>query len=68
MSSFNDATCPKCGKRFGWQGNMVDKPQCPKCGHTDDPAELAEADAEMERIKKELFGDDNDDAYAAAAP
>ena len=28
-----DATCINCGKRFGWFGELKDKPPCPKCGH-----------------------------------
>jgi DNA-binding transcriptional regulator YiaG len=27
-----DATCPKCKKRIGWQGSMLDQPACPRCG------------------------------------
>jgi uncharacterized Zn finger protein (UPF0148 family) len=48
-----DATCPKCGRRFGWQGKMVDRPDC-TCGHNFPKAELEAADAELEKSMKEL--------------
>lgn len=43
MSMF-DAQCPKCRKRFGWSGEVRDRPPCPRCGHEIPAAEL-EADA-----------------------
>ncbi len=55
--SFFDATCPKCKKRFGWSGELIDKPTCPKCGHRDDPAGLQKAADEMAKWKEELFSD-----------
>lgn len=36
-----DAQCSKCGKRYGWQGEVADQPPCPRCGHKPDPAKLA---------------------------
>ena len=47
--SFIDATCPKCSKRFGWTGNLVDKPPCPKCGWKDDPEKLKKIQEEMQK-------------------
>jgi len=52
MPSMIDASCPKCGRRFGWCGELRDKPPCPRCGHRDDPAELAAAQAKMDRLKE----------------
>jgi hypothetical protein len=33
MASFIDVTCPKCGRKHGWLGEMKDRPPCPKCKH-----------------------------------
>lgn len=52
MPSMIDASCPKCGKRFGWCGEMTDKPPCPRCGHADDPAELAKVQAQMDEMEQ----------------
>ncbi len=41
-----DATCSKCGKRFGWSGTVEDHPGCPRCGYRP-PAERL---AQQERI------------------
>ena len=37
MIGMYDASCT-CGKRFGWQGTLADKPPCPKCGKYDKPS------------------------------
>lgn len=41
MASFIDATCTKCGRKYGWCGEMKDRPKCPKCGHLEpyDPSD-----------------------------
>lgn len=57
--AFLDATCPKCGKRFGWTGN---KPPCPRCKYQDDPAELAELEAKLDRLTEEMLRDDDSQA------
>lgn len=31
--AFNDATCPKCGKKISWIGSLANRPPCPRCGH-----------------------------------
>jgi DNA-binding XRE family transcriptional regulator len=49
-----DATCPKCGRRIGWSGKMVDRPKCRRCGHRPPESELAAADLEMEEFEKRL--------------
>lgn len=52
MPAMNEATCPKCGKRFGWIGRVVAAPACPRCGQVLDKASLertAEKLAEAER-------------------
>ena len=45
-----DASCPKCRKRFGWSGGMLDKPPCPRCGHVTPRAELEAEKARMDRF------------------
>jgi predicted nucleic-acid-binding Zn-ribbon protein len=54
MPSMIDASCPKCGKRFGWTGSMVNKPACPKCGYRDSQEDLAAADAAMKTFEELL--------------
>ena len=54
MPSMIDAQCPKCRKRFGWSGRMVDKPACPRCGHADPREELEAADQEMDELRRLL--------------
>jgi ribosome-binding protein aMBF1 (putative translation factor) len=45
---FIDVLCPKCRRRFGWQGRMVDRPPCPRCGHQAPKVDLEAADARMD--------------------
>jgi len=52
MGAF-DATCPKCRRRFGWGGELIDKPPCPNCGHQSDPESLRAAQDEMDRMIEE---------------
>lgn len=55
MSAFNDARCDNCGKRFGWQGGLADRPRCPGCGHRPSQASLEAAQAEMDRQEARIF-------------
>lgn len=57
--AFNDASCPKCRKKFGWIGRLVDKPACPKCGKKDKMEDLQREDEEMEAIIAKIFGKDS---------
>lgn len=52
MTAMIDASCPKCGRRFGWCGSMSNRPACPKCGHRPPQEELDSAEAEMEAMEK----------------
>lgn len=52
--SMIDASCPKCGKRFGWSGSMIDRPPCPRCGHQLPKEELEAADAAMDAFEERL--------------
>ena len=40
-TAMSDVSCPKCRKRFGWRGDLKDRPPCPRCGHQVDAAVLA---------------------------
>lgn len=64
MAGFFDATCPKCGKRFGWSGELVERPPCPGCGHAipaeelkagEDALAIAEMQALLTRRRKDRF-------------
>lgn len=35
-----DVSCPKCRRRFGWAGRVVDRPPCPRCGFMPARADL----------------------------
>jgi hypothetical protein len=60
MPGFWDATCPKCHRRFEWVGEYKDKPPC-RCGWKEDPKEAEEVEKQLEEIRKELFGDDDEE-------
>jgi DNA-binding XRE family transcriptional regulator len=34
MTAMSDVRCGKCGRRYGYQGEPLDCPPCPKCGAT----------------------------------
>src|ERR1700737_4030596 len=55
MAAMIDVSCPKCNKRFGWGGDMVDRPPCPKCGYRPPQSELEAADKEMEAFALRLL-------------
>lgn len=50
MNAMMDASCPKCGKRFGWHGHVTDRPPCPRCAH-----QIPRADLEAEAGKIDEF-------------
>lgn len=52
--SFIDATCLKCGKRIGWQGTLLDRPSCPKCGFRPPNSELQKAEDELDLARQEI--------------
>ncbi len=54
MGGFMDGTCPKCKKRFGWTGRVVDRPACPKCGHKVDLSELESDEREIKDFENLL--------------
>lgn len=47
--AFIDGTCLKCGRRYGWQGKIVDQPPCPKCGNEPDREALAKTQEQMDK-------------------
>lgn len=52
-----DASCPKCGKRFGWAGGPLRCPPCPRCGHEIDRAALEHDQAEIDRARESMLAD-----------
>lgn len=61
MPSFIDVCCPKCGKKYGWFGEMSNRPPCPKCKHQvpydpDDPDEK-EMRAFEELLRQKMLKD-----------
>lgn len=58
MSMFSDATCPKCGKRYGWQGKV--RIPCPRCGHLvkESPEDKKAIDDMIELLTKRMLADD----------
>lgn len=55
MIALLDATCPKCKKRFGWSGSLMNRPPCPKCGHTIPKEELEADQKELDKLEQELL-------------
>lgn len=55
MTAMIDASCPKCGRRFGWCGTMANRPACPRCGHRPPQEELEAAEAEMKAMEEQLL-------------
>lgn len=49
-----DASCQKCGKRFGWRGSVADAPPCPRCG-TRIPGEALARDEALIRESREML-------------
>lgn len=52
--AFNDARCPRCGKKICWIGRLEDRPPCPGCGHQI-PLEDLKRDAEEMRAFEDLL-------------
>jgi endogenous inhibitor of DNA gyrase (YacG/DUF329 family) len=53
--AFNDASCPKCGKRIGWVGPLENRPPCPQCGHQVPLDELKRSEEEMRKFLESLL-------------
>lgn len=54
MNAFFDAVCPRCRLRFGWQGEIGDRPDCRRCGYRPAQATLDAAQVEMDRFRELL--------------
>lgn len=52
MPSMIDVRCAACGKRYGFCGEMIDQPPCPKCGREPDRAEIAKVQAQMDEAQR----------------
>lgn len=57
MSAFNDASCPKCSKRFGWRGQLTDRPACPGCGHRIPQEQLEAEQLELDRVEQQMLAE-----------
>lgn len=57
MPSMIDARCERCGRRYGWCGEMRDQPPCPKCGHRPEQAALDAAQAQMDETERLIFSE-----------
>lgn len=55
MPGFIDVSCPKCNRKHGWFGEMVQRPACPRCGHQVDPKKLTEVQAKMDEMERLLL-------------
>jgi len=49
-----DATCKKCGKRFGWTGGAIDRPPCPGCRDKIPREELEKSQKHIEEFSKKM--------------
>ena len=54
MPGMMDATCRKCGHRFGWAGDLMDRPPCPECGDEIPAAELERVQRQLEKDLQEI--------------
>ncbi len=57
MASFIDVSCPKCGRKYGWFGEMKDRPKCPKCGHQVpyDPEEEKKFQSALDELRDKML-------------
>jgi DNA-directed RNA polymerase subunit RPC12/RpoP len=53
--AFNDARCPKCGKKISWLGPLENRPPCPQCGHQIPLEELKADEEEMRAFERLLL-------------
>ncbi len=51
-NAMNDATCGKCGRRFGWYGRLVNRPPCPDCGDVVPQSQLEKEQREVDLVMK----------------
>ena len=54
MNGFMDATCPKCRKRFGWFGTIMERPACPRCGYQVPAQDLERDEKELAKAREEM--------------
>lgn len=55
MPAFIDVRCAKCGRKYGWFGEIMDQPNCPKCGHPPDKEKLKTDEAHFKEIEELLL-------------
>lgn len=53
-SAMLDHQCPRCRKRFGWKGTMLDCPPCPSCGTEVPRADLLEGHRQLTEFHEQL--------------
>ncbi len=61
MPSMIDVSCPKCSRRFGWCGEMIDRPPCPRCGHQLPVDALGEDQVEVDAFRRLLASRERSD-------
>lgn len=54
VAGFMDASCPRCRRKIGWYGRVVDRPPCPRCGHQIDAATLEHDQAQLNDFRELL--------------
>ena len=69
MPAFYDARCKKCDKKFGWTGQLIDRPPCPRCGDKGPPlSELKKTQEEMDAMEKAILERVDDSRAKAGLP
>lgn len=66
MAGFYDITCPKCGRRIGWSGELKDQPVC-KCGYVGSKEETDRLEKIFQEARVE-FDKFHADRWAKATP
>jgi ribosome-binding protein aMBF1 (putative translation factor) len=55
MAAMIDASCSKCGRRFGWYGTMANMPACRRCGFRPPQEALDKEEAKMREMEERML-------------